>query len=244
MKQLKNIFGHIWAVWGSCVFICTMLVALLFMSACFFLKDPKRAAWQQKVSRVWMTVFLALTGCRLKIHNKHFYLKKQNYIIVCNHNSFMDVIATNPFLPNASKTIAKKSLAKTPLFGLIYRWGSVLVDRNNEASRKQSYFDMKAVLAMGMDMVLFPEGTRNKGQDPLKRFQKGAFRLSVDTGVPILPVVLFGTRSIMPADKGFYLFPGTVEMHYLPPVFPEALTVDELNKKVFEIMWNYFEANY
>lgn len=221
-----------------------MLPTLIVMSACFFLKDPARAGWQQKVSRVWMTVFLFLTGCRLEMHNRKFYQKGSNYIVVCNHNSFMDVIATNPFLPNTSKTIAKKSMANIPLFGLIYRWGSVLVDRKKESSRKQSYMDMKTVLAMGMDMVLFPEGTRNKSKAPLQPFKKGAFRLSVQSRVPIIPVVLFGTRRIMPADKGFYLMPGKIELHFLPPVDPGALTVNELSQKVFESMWNYYEANY
>lgn len=175
---------------------------------------------------------------------KEHYQKGQNYIVVCNHNSFLDVMVTNPFLPNPSKTIAKKSMASVPLFGWIYRWGSVLVDRNSDESRRKSYLEMKKVLANGMDMLLFPEGTRNKTQQPLGKFQSGAFRLAIETGKPIIPVVILGTKKMMPASKSFYLLPGTIELHFLPPVDPTGLTHIQLSRQIFESMWNYYEANY
>jgi len=173
-----------------------------------------------------------------------FYHKDQNYIVVCNHTSFLDVMVTNPFLPNTSKTIAKKSMASVPLFGWIYKWGSVLVDRSSEHSRRQSYQDMKQVLAMGMDMLLFPEGTRNKTHAPLGKFQSGAFRLAVETQKSVIPVVIIGPKKMMPADKAFYLIPGTIELHFLPPVNPSGLTHIQLKGQIFESMWNYYEANY
>lgn len=244
MKLFKNIFGRIWALWGLMLFVTTMVVALLFMLPCFFLKDPQRAGLQQKVSRVWMRVFLTLIGCPLKIKNKKVFEKNKNYIIVCNHNSLMDVPVTNPFMPKPTKTIAKKSFAKVPLFGWIYQWGSVLVDRNSEKSRKQSYFDMKAVLSMGMDMVLYPEGTRNKTNQPLKKFHNGAFKLAVDTQHEILPAILLNTKKILPADKFFYLMPHTIELHFLKPTSPSGFSAEELKNKIFEEMWNYYEANY
>src|SRR6185436_5631575 len=100
----------------------------------------------------------------------------ENYIVVCNHNSFMDVPLTTPFIPGPNKTIAKIEMAKIPLFGLIYQRGSVLVDRKNEESRKNSYIKMKDVLQMGMHMCIYPEGTRNKTTAPLQPFHNGAFR--------------------------------------------------------------------
>ena len=244
MKAVKNIVGRLMAIWAMLVFFSTMLVALLFMLPCWWLKDPKRAGHQQSVSRVWIRVFMFFTFIRLRKVHPECYDTKQNYIVVCNHNSFLDVMVTNPYLPNISKTIAKKSMASIPLFGWIYQWGSVLVDRASESSRIQSYHAMKAVLAQGMDMLLFPEGTRNKTDKPLGKFQSGAFRLAIETGKPIIPVVIIGTKQMMPADKGFYLMPGTISLHFLPPVYPEGLTHIQLSRKIYESMWNYYEANY
>jgi len=243
-KKLKDIFGHIWAGWALIVFFVTMLPCLIIMSRCIWLKDPRKAGWQQAVSRVWMTVFFALTGCRRKMIHMEHYRKDRNYIVVCNHNSFLDVMVTNPFLPGISKTIAKKSMASIPLFGWIYRWGSVLVDRTSDESKRHSYLEMKKVLDLGMDMLLFPEGTRNKTHQPLGKFQSGAFRLAIETGKPILPVVILGTKKMMPASKPFYLLPGTIELHFLPPVDPAGLTHIQLNRQIYESMWNYYEANY
>lgn len=236
--------GRLMATWASIVFVVTMIPSLLVMVRCTWLKDPQKAGWQQAVSRVWIRVFMALTGCRLKMVHKELYDRDQNYIVVCNHNSFLDVMVTNPFLPNISKTIAKKSMAAVPLFGWIYRWGSVLVDRSSDASRRQSYQEMKNVLALGMDMLLFPEGTRNKTRDPLGKFQSGAFRLAAETQKPIIPVVIIGTKKMMPANKSFYFLPGTIELHFLPPVDPQGLTHIQLSRQIFESMWNYYEANY
>jgi len=155
----------------------------------------------------------------------------------------MDIPITTPFLPNPNKTIAKKSFAKMPIFGWIYTAGSVLVDRKDDRSRRKSYEDMKAVLANGMDMLLYPEGTRNKTNDPLKSFYDGAFRLSVDTGKPIIPVLLFNTRKILPASKIFFMLPHRIEMHILPAVDPKGMTAKDLKEKIFQIMWDYYSSH-
>lgn len=240
----KNIFARIWAAWALIVFTLTMLISLVVMSRCAWLRDPRKAAWQQAVSRVWMSVFFFLTAIRHKLVHPEQYQRDRNYIVVCNHNSFLDVMVTNPFLPNPSKTIAKKSMASIPLFGWIYQWGSVLVDRSSEESRRRSYREMKKTLTLGMDMLLFPEGTRNKTDQPLGKFQSGAFRLALETKKPIIPVVILGTKKMMPANKSFYLLPGTIELHFLPPVEATDQTHLQLNRQVYETMWNYYEANY
>ncbi len=155
----------------------------------------------------------------------------------------MDVPVTTPFMPNANKTIAKKAFAWAPVFGWIYILGSVLVDRKSDKSRRQSYEKMKAVLNSGLDMVIYPEGTRNRTEKPLKSFYDGAFRLSLDTQKPIIPVLIFNTRKVLPPHKPFFMLPNKLSMHFLSPVEPGKMTVSELKEKVFRIMWDYYEAN-
>ena len=152
----------------------------------------------------------------------------------------MDVPVSTPFMPRANKTIAKKSFTKAPLFGWVYAFGSVLVDRHNEASRRKSYEEMKRMLAMGLDMVIYPEGTRNRTNDPLKKFYGGAFRLAIDTRKPVLPVVLFHTKKALPSNKLFYLFPHKLEMHFLPAVESIHASAEELEATIFRLMWDYY----
>lgn len=235
-----EVFCRIWALWGLALFITTLFIFFIFYIPCFFLSDPARSVWHRKVSRVWMFIFLHLIGCPFRVKGKEHFKMDTYYVIVCNHNSLMDIPVSTPFMPRANKTIAKKSFAKVPIFGWIYSFGSVLVDRNSDASRRKSIEDMKHVLSIGMDMVIYPEGTRNRTADPLKKFYDGAFRLSVDTGKPVLPVVLFNTKKVLPANKFFFLRPHPIEMHFLEAVDPVGLRAEELREIVFKKMWDYY----
>ncbi len=235
-----EIFARIWALWGLLWFVATLFVAFIFYLPCFLLNDPAKARWHRHVSRGWMFVFLHIIGCPLKVKGASNFKKGTNYIVVCNHNSLMDVPVTTPFMPRANKTIAKKGFTKVPIFGWIYGFGSVLVDRNDDDSRRKSYDEMKRMLGIGLDMLIYPEGTRNRTTDPLKKFYDGAFRLSEGTGKPILPAILFHTKKVLPANKFFYLLPHTLEMHFLPAVSSEGLSTKELKEKVFQIMWEHY----
>lgn len=240
---MKKIFRAVWALWGFIFFVVTILTALLFMTPCFVLKEPAKTKWFHKVSKVWMTVFLGGVGCPVTVLGKEHFKAGQNYIVVCNHNSFFDIFAATPFLPNPNKSIAKASLAKIPVFAWVYGFGSVLVDRKNSNSRSSSFQQMKHVLDMGLDMVIYPEGTRNKTNNPLKEFYNGAFRLSADTGKPIIPVVIFNTRKILPAGEMFALSPHRIYLQILPQVDPQHKKAAELKEEVFNKMWKAYEAN-
>lgn len=187
-----------------------------------------------------MKIFFVLTGVRRIFKGKEHFKKGENYIVICNHRSFMDVPLSSPGIPGANKTIAKAGMAKIPLFGLIYKSGSVLVDRTNEQSRKASYMKMKEVLNMGLHMCLYPEGTRNKTSEPLQRFHDGAFRLAVETKKQIIPTVIFYTNIVLPRNKTFYFWPHRVEMHFLPPLQVEQRTVEDLKEEAFEKMKTYY----
>jgi 1-acyl-sn-glycerol-3-phosphate acyltransferase len=245
MNPLKEIVGRLFALWALICFIATMLLILLPTWLMGFLPEPKRTRWFIQLSRLWMGVFLPLAGVRLRITGKEHFEKGKNYVVVCNHNSFMDVPVTSPGIPGGNKTIAKIEMARIPLFGIVYRRGSVLVDRKSEESRKKSYAYMKRVLEMGLHMCIYPEGTRNRTSQPLKEFKDGAFRLAVETGKPIIPAVLFNTKKVLPQQKAFYFWPGVVEMHFLPPVPTEQLKADDvagLKEQVFQTMWQFIES--
>ena len=241
---LKNILGRLYAVWALFWFIVTMLLVLVPISIAGFWKEPKRSVISHHTFAVWMDVFFFLIGIRRIIKGKEHFTPGANYVIICNHNSFMDVPLTSGSIPGTNKTIAKVEMAKIPLFGIIYKRGSVLVNRKSEQSRKESYTKMKEVLKMGLHMCIYPEGTRNKTTEPLQPFHDGAFRLAVDNGTPIMPTLLFYTAIVLPRNKGFYAWPHRVEMHFLPPVEPGQKTAQQLKQELYELMKNYYIANY
>ena len=187
-----------------------------------------------------MTVWLYMVGCPLKVSGKENFAKGTSYIVTCNHNSMLDIPISCPFIPGGNKTIAKKSFVKVPLFGWFYRKGAVLVDRKSEISRRKSFEEMKKVLAMGMHMSVYPEGTRNRTDEPLKKFYDGAFKLAVDTNTAVIPAVIFNTKKALPVHKPFYFIPHRLRMDFLEPIPVEGQTTEQLRDKVFQVMKDHY----
>ena len=132
-------------------------------------------------------------------------------------------------------------MAKIPVFGLIYKRGSILVDRNDKNSRRNSFKKMKEVLNMGMHMCIYPEGTRNKTEMPLKEFHDGAFKLAIETETGILPALIFNTKKVLPPDKKFFFWPSKMELHFLPQLAVNKFDDFEVIKqKLHEIMSDYY----
>ncbi|HET9056896.1 MAG TPA: 1-acyl-sn-glycerol-3-phosphate acyltransferase [Chitinophagaceae bacterium] len=243
MKLVKDILARFIALWGIISFILTFLIILIPSLITALFPNPQGMVWFNLLSRLWMNVWLTLIGCRVKVTGTKNFEQGKNYIVTCNHNALMDVPLSAPFTPAPNKTIAKDSFTKIPLFGWYYRRGSVLVNRKDAESRKKSYELMKAALSKGFNMCIYPEGSRNRTNNPLNNFHDGAFRLAVDTRKPIIPTLIFGTKKTMPVNKVFYLWPQTLEIHFLKPVEPENLSITELKEKVFIIMWNYYQQH-
>lgn len=243
MKILRNIFGAFWALWGLVSFSATLLVIVIPVCITYLIKEPAGTEAFRQITKVWMRVWLTSIGSPLKTVGKENFKKEKNYVVVCNHNSLMDVPITTPFVPGANKTIGKKSFAKTPIFGWVYIRGTVLVDRESEESRRKSFEDMKKTLSQGLHMVIYAEGTRNRTNDPLKSFHNGAFKLAVETQKDIIPAVIFNTKTVLPPGSTFYLWPHTLEMHFLPAISAKNITSKDLKEKVFKIMWDYYDSH-
>ncbi len=240
MTTFRNIMGRVFAIWALIIFVPTMLIAFLLIWITGFWKEPRRTFLFQRVAHAWMQLFFFFAGIRLRITGREHFQKGVSYIVVSNHNSLMDVPLTTPFIPGPNKTIAKSEMAKIPVFGMIYKRGSILVDRKSEESRKRSLLRMKEVLAMGMHMCIYPEGTRNKTKEPLQYFHNGAFKLAVDTGKAVMPAIIFNTAKVLPADKSFFFWPVKLRMHFLEPVPVGSYSIEELKDEVYRQMKEYY----
>lgn len=229
------------AFWALLVFGSTICLVALFVFLTSGIKEPARTEVFRKFSMGWIRTFLFLVGCRFVIKGRENFKKGKVYVVTCNHNSFLDVPVLTPFVPGPNKTIAKAEMAKIPIFGIVYRRGSILVDRKNKESRRQSFVKMIKVLEDGMHMCIYPEGTRNKTAMPLKEFHDGAFRLAVDTGKEIIPALVFNTKKIMPPEKKFYFRPSKIELHFLEAI-PPGNDFEELKQKVHSVMNDHYMA--
>lgn len=240
---LVNIAGRVWATWGLISFVLSFLIIFLPSMGAYLFSDYKRGQdYFITVSRVWMWTWLHLIGCPVKVTGRKYFTPGETYVIVYNHNALLDVPLSAPFVPGGNKTIAKASFAKVPIFGWFYKRGSVLVDRNDDRSRVKSFEEMKRSLQAGMHMCIYPEGTRNRTDQPLKKFYDGAFKLAVDTQKNIMPCVISGTKKAMPIHKTFFLWPTPLRMDFLPPINAAGADAKQLKEQVFQVMTTHYDA--
>ena len=241
MNLFKNIFARIWAFWGLLTFAITFLIVFIPAMVAYLIPDPGGQKYFMHISRIWMNTWLFLIGCNVKISGREHFKPGQTYVVVFNHNALLDVPLSAPYVPGPSKTIAKASFAKVPLFGWYYKKGSVLVDRKDEKSRVASFEQMKEVLAAGLHMSIYPEGRRNRTKESLKPFYDGAFRLALAAKKEIIPCIITGTKKAMPIDKTFYLLPVKLKMKFLPAVSSENKSVTATKDEVYHIMKREYE---
>ena len=118
-------------------------------------------------------------------------------VVVSNHESSADPFLIS-FLPWEMKWLGKASLFRIPVAGwMMWMAGDVPVRRGESESAKEAMAACARWLALGMPVMLFPEGTRSRdGQ--LLPFKDGAFRLAIETGAEILPLAVSGTGTALP----------------------------------------------
>ncbi len=193
-----------------------------------------------------MGVFLTLAGIRVRRKGLQHFEKGKNYVVVVNHNSLADIPISSPYVPGPNKTLAKIEFMKIPIFNIIYKSGSILVDRSSEESRKQSIRQMMDTLEQGIHLTLYPEGTRNKTNEPLQPFFDGAFRTAIVAQKDIIPGILFGTKKILPPKPKLWAWPQSVRFEFLPPIPVQGLEVGDtkrLKSDTHLLMKNYILKN-
>lgn len=166
-------------------------------------------------------------------------VKEGSYIFVCNHNSYMDVPCIVKTFRHPVRPLGKAEMAKVPIFGFIYKTAIVTVDRSNPANRARSVQELKEVLSKGVSVLVFPEGTFNETGQPLKSFYDGAFRVAIETGAPIKPVLMLDNHDRMNHRSIFSLNPGRSRSVFLQEIPTSGYTLTDLpllREKVFTLM--------
>jgi 1-acyl-sn-glycerol-3-phosphate acyltransferase len=211
-------FQWIYTIYSGLLFIALMLVFGLFVLIPLMISQRG-----DKISfifiRLWAGIWAALSGIRFETHGQKFIDRSKPYIYIFNHRSFIDAPMIPMVIPQEVRAIGKKELSKIPIFGMLVGRLAVWVDRSDAESRRISLEKLVKFLHQGNSVVVAPEGTRNNTAEPLLPFQKGAFRLSIETGIPILPMAVIGADQVMKRGS-ILLSPGKVKVYFSEPLNP------------------------
>ncbi len=166
---------------------------------------------------LWSRLNSCLVPMLVTVRGRENIERKTSYIVLTNHQSAYDIFLVYGWIGIDIKWVMKKELRKVPGLGFgSEKVGHIFLDRSNSRAALESLNIARQKLVNGTSVVVFPEGTRSKTGHP-GPFKRGAFKLAIDLGLPILPVTLINTRNILPADS-FNILPGRVEMVIHKPI--------------------------
>jgi 1-acyl-sn-glycerol-3-phosphate acyltransferase len=150
--------------------------------------------------RLWCRVILAASGCSVRLEGAEHLRGAGPAVLAANHASYLDVVVLLAALPGDFRFVAKRELLRWPLVGSVIRKvGHLTVERMRAPQSVADADRVTEALRSGISVLVFPEGTfvRSPGTLP---FRLGAFKAALETGSPVIPVALLGTREVLPAD--------------------------------------------
>lgn len=237
---MYKLFSGIFLCYAATIFIALMLIALpfvLLISLVFPGKTGKRAILG--ILRAWAWLFSICSLFWVRTQNKQLIDRSKSHIYVGNHGSYLDAVAVCLSIPQYFNALGKIEMTKVPIFGLIYKRIVVMIDRSSKESRDASVNRLKAAIADGQSILIFPEGTMNQTDHLLNDFFDGAFRIAIETQTPIVPFVMLNNRKLLPRKNPLKAHPGLITTILLPEIEVSGLSLSDvplLKEKVHDLM--------
>lgn len=223
--RLARTLQHWWA-WtavGLAVIVGTPVVAVVYLFTAPF--DPGRYAAGRAFRLVAVTA-LKLNGLWRFSTRGSLADARRPYVVVANHESYADVFLISCF-PWEMKWLSKDTVFKIPLMGWMMQMaGDIKLVRGNRDSAADAIVQCRDRLAKKVSVMIFPEGTRSRNWEMLP-FKDGAFRLAIESGAPILPIALGGTRHAM-AKGSFRFLPARAIAQLLEPIPTTGMTFADI----------------
>lgn len=239
MRYLLKPFQWLYSIYALVLFVGIMLLLFPFMLIASLFGRVTGGNMIYRLCMLWGDIWFLLVF----IFHRNYYEqpldRNKQYIFVGNHISYLDAPMIVKTLRRPIRALGKTEMGKVPVFGFIYKYAVVRVDRSDAEHRAKSVRNMMSVLKKGISIIVFPEGTFNMTTDPLKDFYDGAFRVAIDTQMPIKPIIFLDGYDRMSYKSIFSLTPGKSRTIFLEEIPMEGLTqkdISILKQKVYNVM--------
>ncbi|RFU79145.1 1-acyl-sn-glycerol-3-phosphate acyltransferase [Trichoderma arundinaceum] len=202
----------------------------------------KQQIAQWAVARAFHYSMYYTTGIQFVVDDPNNVLNTTRpAVFIGNHQTELDVLMLGAIFPKYCSVTAKAQLKRVPFLGWFMSLsGTIFIDRKNSKDARSAMDGAASEIKVKRQSVyMFPEGTRSYTKEPtLLPFKKGAFHLAVQSGVPIVPVVVANYSHIL-YIKGLVFKSGKIPVKVLAPISTTNLTpadVDELTQSTYELM--------
>lgn len=223
------------------IFIVALLTLMWSVPVLLFSFFDPHAERSAQLIRCWARCVLWVCGITIKVRGREQLDPTRAYVFMANHQSNVDIpILMAAFERFQVRWVSKQEVRKVPVIGLCMAWThQVLVDRESPTQAIAVIRRVRALLTAGLSVIFFPEGTRTR-DGLLQSFKPGGFVVALESGVPVVPITINGSRAIW-APGGFDLRPGTVSVDFSEPItvdprLPKRAARELLSAKVREAM--------
>ncbi len=206
------------------VVLANYVLSTIFLSifALFVALFDKREETVHRIGRFWAKLHLSIAGIDVSMEGLE-KLSSPPYVLMCNHQSALDIYALMAGLPLSFKWIAKRQLFRIPLFGwAIRKAGYISIDRENPREALKAIEEAARKIREGMNIIIFPEGTRSADGELLP-FKKGGFTLALRAMVPVVPVGIYGSSALQPKGSSIPVKKGVIYIHAGEPIILEGM---------------------
>jgi 1-acyl-sn-glycerol-3-phosphate acyltransferase len=216
-------YAHTAVAWPL-VALYTVLMGTLSVACSPFDRRGRRQHW---CASTWSRMIARTALLDVRVHGAERLRDGESYVFLSTHQSWMDIPVMLGYLPAQLRIAAKREVFHIPFLGWhMTRSGQIPINRGSTAESIESLRRAARLLGGGVSAFLFPEGTRTR-DGSLQPLKKGGFRLALESGLPVVPVTITGTRRAMPRGS-MVLRAGPVHMHIDPPIPTAALTEADL----------------
>ncbi|MEO7477229.1 MAG: lysophospholipid acyltransferase family protein [Gemmatimonadales bacterium] len=213
-----------WLVLIGCFLLWLPIMAVLRLVTAPF--DPGRYAVGYTFRQIAVVVAFLNPLWRFRRAGTMPADPRRPYVVVSNHESFVDILLIS-HLPWEMKWLSKAEMFRIPVLGWLMRLaGDIPIQRGFGTSAAEAIAACRAALANRVSVMIFPEGTRSSTADLLP-FKDGAFRLAIDAGVPVLPMVVHGTSTAL-RKHDWRFGRSTAVVRVLEPIETAGLTAADV----------------
>ena len=231
LRYLRSVW-----IWGISALLFLVWVPTLAVVRLFD-RDPL-ALRTGRMLRVFGRMLIRVHLPELHITGLTNITAGQTYVLVANHQSFIDIPLIS-YLPVNMKCMARENLFRVPFAGWVLRLSKeVPIDRKDPRNAARAMLQCVRFLKGGCSILIYAEGTRSADGELLP-FSEGPFQLAIRQGVPVLPVVIDGTGLNLGKNAALFQPKRPLYLTVLPPVPTEGWTVrqaQELRDSVHETM--------
>ena len=218
------------------IFAATFLILFLILSIPVFFVEWLIGKWNPKardysslrIVQWGFRCILWFTGVKVTVIGEE-NIPDEAVLYVGNHRSFFDILLTYSRCKRLTGFVAKKSMEKIPsLSTWMRRLYCLFLDRDDIKAGLKTILTAIEQVKAGISIFIFPEGTRNKGEElSMLPFKDGAFKIATKTGCPIIPVSMNNTAEIF--ENHFPRIRKThVILEYGKPIYPKELDKETL----------------